>query len=291
MSSGSSPPRQLRESQRYCRRLATGHYENFLVASILLPRRMRQPFYNIYAFCRTADDFADESESPEQALEQLSGLESDLEATFSGDPPQRGLFPALGDTIDTFRISKKPFLDLLSAFRQDQHKCSYENNAELFDYCRRSANPVGHMVLQLGGALNDQNAALSDQICTGLQLANFWQDVGRDHRIGRIYLPREARDRFGVTPEMLAEPSTPSPLRDLLKSLCDEAEERFRTGLPLAENVPRWLAADIRLFAHGGLATLDAIRGIDFDVLRRRPTVGKLKQLSLVAAALTGKLS
>lgn len=280
----------LRHSEQLCRRLATSHYENFLVASILLPKRMRQPFYNIYAFCRTADDLADESPTPEVALAGLDQLQKQVDATFEGTPPTTSLFPALADTIATFRLEKQPFDDLLSAFRQDQHACLYETAGQLLDYCARSANPVGRLVLQLAGSRNTVADNLSDEICTGLQLANFWQDVARDHQIGRIYLPRDARDRFGVSIEMLSETATPTPLKKLLASLCDEAEGHFRRGLPLADHVPKWLAGDIRLFAHGGLATLDAIRRIDFDVLRVRPTVGKIRQMNLVARAILGKL-
>lgn len=283
-------PTGLEESERFCRGLATNHYENFLVASILLPRRMRQPFYNIYAFCRTADDVADESPSPEVALRGLDELQRQIDSTFVGEIPTAGLFPALADTIETFGLDKQPFDDLLSAFRQDQHIHVYETVDQLIDYCSRSANPVGRLVLQLADVLNPTTEGLSDEICTGLQLANFWQDVARDHKIGRIYLPGDARERFGVTAAMLAEHHTPRPLRELLAFLCDEAELFFRRGLPLADHVPGWLSGDVKLFAHGGLATLDAIRKIDFDVLNVRPKVGRMKQLSLVARAFVGKL-
>ncbi|KAA5544508.1 squalene synthase HpnC [Roseiconus nitratireducens] len=280
----------LRNSELVCRRLARSHYENFLVASILLPRRLRQPFYNIYAFCRTADDLADQSPSPEAALTALDDLQSDLDATFAGHPPDTSFFPALAHTVETFDLAKKPFEDLLSAFRQDQHVTQYASMPELIDYCTRSANPVGRIVLQLAGQLNEQTAPLSDQICTGLQLANFWQDVKRDWEIGRVYLPQDACRRHGVQPRDLADSRTPETLKSLLAQLCDDAEAHFHRGLPLAEHVPRWLAGDIRLFAHGGLATLQAIRKIDFDVLRVRPKVTKMVQLKLMTRAATGRL-
>ncbi|QDV46933.1 All-trans-phytoene synthase [Stieleria neptunia] len=302
MSSGTTPPIELKKSQRYCRQLATSHYENFLVASILLPRRMRQPFYNIYAFCRTADDIADESADARTALDGLDRLQTQIDRLFAlqttadhqpqadSPTPTAGLFPALADTVATFRLDKQPFDDLLSAFRQDQRIKQYETTPQLIDYCSRSANPVGRLVLQLADSLDPTTAALSDQICTGLQLANFWQDVSRDHAIGRVYLPADVRERFGVSVSMLAEPSTPPALRESLAFLCDQAENHFRRGLPLADHVPAWLRGDIKLFAHGGLATLDAIRAIDFDVLRVRPKVGKIKQGLLVARATLGKL-
>ncbi|MDV6032639.1 MAG: squalene synthase HpnC [Phycisphaera sp. RhM] len=296
MSSGTTPPIELKKSRRYCRQLATSHYENFLVASILLPRRMRQPFYNIYAFCRTADDFADESADERTALAGLDRLQHQIDRLFAGQPPAdsqaptEGLFPALADTVATYRLDKRPFNDLLSAFRQDQQIKQYESTPQLIDYCSRSANPVGRLVLQLADSLDPTTAALSDEICTGLQLANFWQDISRDHAIGRIYMPADVRERFGVSVSMLAEPSTPPALRELLAFLCDQAENYFHRGLPLVDHVPAWLRSDIKLFAHGGLATLDAIRAIDFDVLRVRPKVGKIKQGLLVGRALLGKL-
>ena len=302
MSSGTTPPIELKKSQRYCRQLATSHYENFLVASILLPRRMRQPFYNIYAFCRTADDVADESPDERTALDGLDHLQNQIDRVFAGQtpadsrppaenqPPAAGLFPALAETVAAYRLDKQPFDDLLSAFRQDQRTKQYETTPQLIDYCSRSANPVGRLVLQLADSLDPTTAALSDEICTGLQLANFWQDISRDHAIGRIYLPADVRKRFGVSVSMLGEPSTPPALRELLAFLCDQAENYFHRGLPLADHVPTWLRSDIKLFAHGGLATLDAIREIDFDVLSVRPEVGKIKQGLLVARALLGKL-
>ena len=282
MSSGIS----LRESQQYCRRLARSHYENFLVASILLPRRHRQPFYNIYAFCRTADDLADLSPDPQSALLSLDELKTDLESLFAGDVPSKGFFPALADTVKRYQLGKQPFDDLLSAFRQDQRIRHYLHFEHLLDYCQRSANPVGHLVLSLGGALNETTAALSNEICTGLQLANLWQDVARDFAIDRIYLPDDLREQFGVTPEMLGLKETPPPLRELLAQLCDQTDGFFDRGLPLVNHVPGWLASDIKLFAHGGRETLNAIRRIDYDVLRIRPTVGKFTQFTLVLRAM-----
>lgn len=251
---------------------------------------MRQPFYNIYAFCRTADDTADESPSAESALAGLDRLQSQIDVTFAGSPPPTSFFPALADTIATYQLEKQPFDDLLSAFRQDQHTSVYETTPQLIDYCMRSANPVGRLILQLADSLNEHAVKLSDQICTGLQLANFWQDVARDRQQGRIYIPADARDQFGVQAAMLDQSTTPPAMRKLLAELCDQAEAYLRRGLPLADHVPKWLSGDIKLFAHGGLATLDAIRKIDFDVLRVRPTVGKFRQATLVVRASLGKL-
>jgi squalene synthase HpnC len=282
-------PRAVLRARRDCRRLVRSHYENFVVASVLLPRRMRQPFYNVYAFCRTADDLADCSSSPEHALTRLDEFQRSLDATFAGNPPA-GPFLALRETIEAFGLPKRPFDELLEAFRQDQRRRRYPDWPSLLDYCRRSANPVGHLVLHLGGCFDEANASLSDRICTGLQLANFWQDVRRDFEIGRVYLPGDAMERHGVTEETLRAPSAPDGFKRLLGELCERTERLFREGLPLADQVPPWLAGDIRLFAHGGLATLQAISAIDFDVLARRPRVSPWRQLKLVGNAWLGRL-
>jgi squalene synthase HpnC len=283
------PEQALIRAQRDCRRLAKSHYENFLVASVLLPRHLRQHFYNVYAFCRIADDYADESPTPTDALARLDNLQRQLDDTFAGRPPQ-SLLLALSDTIEQFGLSQQPFDDLLDAFRQDQSKTTYESFSQLLEYCRRSANPVGRIVLKLGESLNEENAALSDQICTGLQLANFWQDVSRDRKLGRVYLPQDEMRRFGVTESMLDQATTPGALRELLASECVRAEAFFDRGLPLAQRVPGWLSGDIKLFAYGGLATLAAIRNVNFDVLRSRPQVGKWTQIGLLCRARLGRL-
>jgi squalene synthase HpnC len=271
------------------RRLARSHDENFLVASLLLPRRLRQPFYNVYAFCRTGDDLADQSPSAEIALSRLQDFQRQLDDTFAGKPCEN-LFIALAATIDQFDLPQQPFDQLLDAFRQDQHKTRYESFDQLFDYCRRSANPVGRIVLRLGDCFDEENAALSDQICTALQLTNFWQDVARDYVIGRIYVPQDVMSRFGVSESMLGHATTSDELRQLLASECDRAESFFQRGLPLADRVPGWLSSDVKLFVHGGLATLKEIRKIDFDVLRVRPSVSKWRQTGLLVRAMLGLL-
>lgn len=278
-----------KSAEQQTRRLAKSRQENFLVASLLLPRRFRQPFYNVYAFCRTADDLADQSPSPEVALARLQDFQEQLNETFAGRP-RESLFIALATTIDQFGLPQQPFDELLDAFRQDQHTTRYADLDQLFDYCRRSANPVGHIVLRLGNCFDEENAALSDRICTGLQLTNFLQDVARDYAIGRVYLPADLMTRSGVCELMLAQSATSAELRQLLSGECERAETLFRLGLPLADRVPRWLGNDIKLFAHGGLATLAAIRRIDFDVLRVRPTVPKRRQTGLLVRAMLGLL-
>lgn len=279
----------LRHAESLTRALAGVHYENFLVASVLLPRRLRQPFFNIYAYCRIADDTADESPSPELASERLKIFRQYLDAAIDGAPTSN-LFLALGKTIQEFRLPPEPFHHLLDAFEQDQIKTRYQDFDELLHYCKRSANPVGRIVLKLADCSNEETQALSDDICTGLQLANHWQDVGRDFAIGRIYLPQDRWEEYGVDETMFGNPgematSTPQPLRRLIAAQCDLAQQYLDQGLALADRVPKWLAADIKLFAHGGLQTLAAIRRIDHDVLAVRPTVGKAAQFKLMAKA------
>lgn len=293
-SNGSHPPanasgRGWRDSrliaaEKETRRLARSHYENFLVGSILLPRRLRQPFYNVYAFCRSADDLADESASTELAERGLAAFQQALDAIYAGSTSE-GLFVALAHTIEQFRLPKQPFDDLLDAFRQDQRKTGYRTIAELLDYCRRSANSVGRTVLIMAGCDDEQNRRWSDSICTGLQLANFLQDVSSDYQRGRIYLATDEMNRFDVDPSMFTQRPTPRPMRILLSHECARAETYLKQGLKLADRVPGWFASDVRLFAHGGLATLDAIRRIDFDVLRVRPTVSRRRQLWLLGRA------
>lgn len=284
-SSPDSDPELVR-SRLECRRVATSHYENFLVASVLLPREFRQPFFDLYAFCRTADDFADESENSAIALNQIEFYRDQIRRLFRSDPVS-GIIVALADTVQRFNLPQQPFEDLLDAFVQDQSVTRYADESQLHDYCRRSADPVGRLVLAMAGCDDDENVRLSDQICTGLQLANFWQDVARDFHIGRIYLPHSVMRRFEFDDEEIRRAlqerrPTPANVRRAIADQCGAARQRFDAGLPLIDRVPRWLAADIDLFICGGLATLDAIERIDFDVLRQRVQVSKWRQAAWV---------
>ncbi|KAA1260331.1 All-trans-phytoene synthase [Rubripirellula obstinata] len=281
----------VRHAESLTRALAGMHYENFLVASVLLPRRLRQPFFNVYAYCRIADDLADESSSPSVATERLQTLRQHFDAAIAGSPTSN-LFLALTKTMQEFDLPPDPFHHLLDAFEQDQIKTRYQDFDELLHYCQRSANPVGRIVLKLADCCNEETESLSDDICTGLQLANHWQDVGRDFAIGRIYLPMDRWDEFGVdesmfgTPGEAAQLSTPMPLRRMIEAQCDLAQQYLDRGLSLADRVPKWIAADIKLFAHGGLQTLAAIRKVDYDVLAVRPKVSKTVQIKLIAKAM-----
>ncbi len=286
----SDAPVSLAQAEIFCRRLAKSHYENFLVATVFLPRRLRQPFFNVYAFCRTADDLADESPSPEIASEELDRFQSLLDQAFAGRPHSE-IFVALKHTATQFELPQEPFDRLLIAFRQDQTQTRYETRAELLHYCHHSANPVGEILLRLCGCLSTENVRLSDQICTGLQLVNFWQDVKRDFAIGRIYLPRETMHRFHVSEDELRTDSASSKLRQAIAVETEYAEQCLLRGLSLAEVVPPWFARDVQLFVHGGIAVAQAIRKQDFDVLRTRPIVSKRVQLGLLVKAWLGRLS
>lgn len=272
----------IAEAREYCRRLATTHYENFSVASRLLPRELQQHFYNVYGYCRWADDLADETNDPERSLALLDWWEEELRACYAGQS-QHPVFVALAETIAEFQIPIEPFLDLLRAFRQDQTTPRYATFDELLGYCRGSADPVGRLVLSLGRSRDETNDVLSDSICTGLQLANFWQDVRRDRAKGRIYLPQDDLVRFGVGEADLDRPTATPEFRRLLKFEVDRAEVFLRRGLPLVARMPRGLNGDIWLFAQGGLRILAKIRALDYDVLHERPRVTKFDQMRLLA--------
>jgi len=278
-----SPPLSPGKSRRYCRRLAKSHYENFTVASWLLPWGLRQHFYNIYAYCRWADDLADESGDPKRALALLNWWERELRDCYRGQA-RHPVFIALAQTIHEFEISQDPFVDLLVAFRQDQRVRRYEDFGKLLEYCRYSANPVGRLVLYLGRCYSHERAQLADAICTGLQLANFWQDVARDWDRGRVYLPVADCRRFGYDDGMFARREANEAFRRMMAAQVDQAEGFLRRGMPLVRMAPSRLRLDICLFAHGGLAVLDAIRARNYDVWSSRPVISKYQKLQLAAS-------
>lgn len=269
------------QARRYCRRLARSHYENFTVVSWGLPRRLRQHFYNIYAYCRWADNLADLAPDPRHGLVWLSWWESHLRACFQ-NRAIHPVFIALQETIQQFRIPPDPFLDLLVAFRQDQQVTRYDTFDQLLAYCRYSANPVGRLVLYVAECYDPQRAALSDAICTGLQLANFWQDVAEDWKKGRIYIPLAHLRRFGGDETPIIRGSVTPNFKRALAAACDEAEGWLLRGRPLIGLVPSFLRLDTALFIEGGLAILRAIRQQDYDVLSRRPTLSRWQKIGLV---------
>ncbi len=280
-----SPAPSFAEASAYCRQLAQSHYENFTVASWLLPRSLRPHFHHIYAYCRWADDLADETCSSDESIRLLEWWEEQLDACYAGTT-QHPVFVALAPTIQAFTIPKEPFVDLLNAFRQDQFVREYHTFSQLLDYCRNSANPVGRLVLHLGRCHDAERTALSDSICTGLQLANFWQDVSRDYDKGRIYLPREDRERFGYTGDAYRGRQFNQAFARLMEFEVCRAEKYLRDGLPLLELVPRWLRIDVSLFIRGGLAILAAIRDQRYNVWQQRPTLSKWRKAGLVLDAM-----
>lgn len=271
-------------AEAYCRHLARGHYENFVVASWFLPRRLRQHFYNVYAYCRCADDLADETGDPAKSLDLLAQWEDQLDACYHGEV-EHPVFVALQRTIGEFGIPSEPFRDLLIAFRRDQQMTRCESIDELLDYCRYSANPVGRLVLYLGRCHTADRTVLSDSICTGLQLANLWQDLGRDVAAGRCYLPRDVCRQHGYDESMLARRELNDPFRRMMRAEVDRAAALLTRGAPLAECVPRGLRREIMLFVGGGLEVLKGIERIGYDVWQRRPRVGRVATVRLLLRA------
>jgi squalene synthase HpnC len=279
----------LEEARAYCERLAKSHYENFSVATWFLPRRLRQHFYNVYAYCRISDDLGDEVGDPQQSLELLDQWEAELNACYAGSP-KHPVFVALAETVKQFNIPQHEFSDLLIAFRQDQTTTRFETFDDILAYCRYSANPVGHLVLYLGGYSDAKRQQLSDYTCTALQLANFWQDVFVDYGKGRIYLPLEDLRRFGVTGKDIAQRRATPQFVSMMKFEVERARDWFARGLPLVNMVNRELAIDLELFSRGGQEILNAIERQGFDVLRVRPEISNSRKLLLVLRAAVGKL-
>jgi squalene synthase HpnC len=279
----------LSEAQGYCERLAKSHYENFSVATWFLPAKLRQHFYNVYSYCRISDDLGDEVGNAQQSLELLDLWEAELNACYAGSP-RHPVFVALAETIKQFGIPQHEFSDLLIAFRRDQTITRFETFDDILGYCKYSANPVGHLVLYLGGYSDAERQKLSDYTCTALQLANFWQDVTVDYLKGRIYLPLEDLRRFGVSEQQIAEGKATSQFIELMKFEVQRAREWFDRGLPLIKVVSKELAVDLELFSRGGQETLNAIESQGFDVLRRRPVISNARKLWLVVRAAVGKI-
>lgn len=282
----STQPERIRQAFAHTAELA-GHYENFTVVSWLLPRKLRPHFVNVYAFCRHADDLADESGDPQQAQRLLIELREDVLRMYDGEPKEL-IQAALQQTVRQFKIPPDPFLKLIDAFLQDQRINRYETYEQVVDYCRRSADPVGHLVLYLCGYGDAERQRLSDFTCTGLQLANFWQDVGNDLDRGRIYIPREDMVRFGVREEdVVAKRFTPAFAR-MMEFEVKRTLKLFDQGETLLPMVHRRVRTDVALYGRGGRAILAAIRRIGYNTLEHRPTIGRWTKLSLLARYLIG---
>jgi squalene synthase HpnC len=281
----------LDEARAWCHALATSHYENFHVATFFLPRRVRPHFDSLYAFCRVSDDLGDEVGDTRTAVRLLTAWGAMLDECY--DAPQRSrhpVFVALRQTVVACDLPRQLFHDLLRAFLQDQVKTEYATWDEAVEYSRYSANPVGRLVLMVCGYRDERRALLSDSICTGLQLANFWQDVVRDAAIPRRYLPSEYMDRFGVAEGQIEGRVFTPEFGAMMRALVDRTREMLRQGAAISATVDPELRVTLDLFRKGGEAILDGIAAQQYDVLRGRPVVTKRKKLLLLLEAAVGKL-
>ncbi|MFC5462862.1 squalene synthase HpnC [Massilia niabensis] len=263
------------------------HYENFPVASILMPRRLVPAVETIYAFARGADDIADEGDAaPAERLAGLAEYEAALDDIAAGRPPARPLFARLGQVVAQYQLPLQPLHDLLSAFRQDVVTTRYGDYARLLDYCRRSANPVGRLMLALYRVEGERDLVEADAICSALQLINFWQDVGIDMAKGRIYLPLEDLARFGVAEADIEAGLDTPPWRALMAFELERARALMLSGAPLATRLPGRIGWELRFVVQGGLRILEGIERANYDVYRQRPTIGKRDYLVMLGRAL-----
>ncbi len=299
---GTDAPVSLESAQDYCRKIALGHYENFPVVSWALPRELRQHFFNVYAFCRWADDLGDEVQDADDSLRLLAWWRSQLiecyQQVSGSDADQRSLdtrlhpvFIALKPSIIEFDLPQQAFDDLIQAFEQDQSVCNYQTFEQLLEYCQKSANPVGRLVLHLCRTVSPQTLVWSDSICTGLQLANFWQDVARDYAMGRVYLPAEDCERFGYTQAHWEQNLYNEQFEQLMQFEVDRARQFLREGLSLVSHLPGRLQIDIDLFARGGLKILDRIEELQFNVWKKRPIVSRFDFLFLLMQSFVRRFS
>ena len=254
--------------------METEHYENFPVASILMPSRLRRPVGLIYRFAREADDFADEGDlQPAERLALLDSFSRELDRIQAGQTPEIAWFSELAAIIREHQLPLQLFHDLLSAFSQDVVKARYATYPELLDYCRRSANPVGRLLLVLYGAATPQNNAWSDAICSSLQLINFWQDVAIDYRKNRIYFPQDDMAQHGITEKDIASANCDDKWRALMRFEVTRTREFLRSGAPLGRELKGRLGLEMRMIIAGGDRILSKIINVDYDVFRRRPVL------------------
>ena len=298
-------------AHQYCQRLARSHYENFTVGSWLVPKDKLRHIYAVYAYCRTVDDLGDEATldrqgCPPSEADAISLLAAGLEGStdkFGGDDrayrlalldlwqaeletcysglPTHPVMVALRESIEAFDLPREPFLKLIEANRMDQRNRRYPTYDDLLYYCDHSANPVGRLFLYLFGYRDEERQRMADATCTALQLTNFWQDVARDYRKGRIYLPLEDLARFGYTEEELARGAATPEFRQLLAFEVERAMDLFRQGAPLAATLDGVARLDVALFTRGGVAVLEAIRKQRYDVLTGRPSLSRARKAGL----------
>jgi squalene synthase HpnC len=272
------------EAEAYTAWLAASHYENFHVASVLLPRRLRQDFVNLYAFCRWADDLGDEIGDTAESLRLLAWWRDQLGRMYAGEVGHP-VFLALRRTVERHGLPREPLEDLIRAFVQDQTVKRYRTWEEVFAYCRCSANPVGRLVLRLFGYSDPERQRLSDATCTALQLANFWQDVSQDLDRGRIYLPLELLAAHGCPEsDVVGRRATPA-FRAALSEAVAVARRLFHEGLPLGRTLDRRLGLEVERCSRGGVRILDKIERQQFDVFRRRPRVSRTERVWILAGA------
>lgn len=281
----------LDEAQAWCHQLATSHYENFHVATFFLPRKVQPHFESIYAYCRAADDLGDEVADPAVALRLLDAWGSMLDECY--DTPERSIHPvfvALHETVRGCGVPRELFADLLHAFRIGQVKTTYDTWDELLVYSHYSANPVGRLVLWVCGYKEESFALLSDKVCTALQLANFWQDVVEDAERGRRYIPAEDMLRFGVDEGQIEGRVFTPEFRAMIEGLVVRTRGMLHEGGEISSHVDKELAVILDMFRKAGDAILDGITAQDFDVLRGRPVVTRVKKVFLLVDALVAKL-
>jgi squalene synthase HpnC len=273
------------QSTLYTHWLATHHYENFHVVSFLLPKHLHQDFYNVYSYCRWADDLGDEIGDTQESLRLLEWWSRELDRMYAGEA-QHPVFVALSETVKKFDIPKQPFADLVRAFIQDQTVTRYADWAGVLDYCVYSANPVGRLVLYLCGYSDAERQRLSDATCTGLQLANFWQDVTVDQGKDRVYLPLDLLARHNYTVEEMFAHKFDDRFREVMREAVVTARKFFITGFPLARMVNKRLSVDLELFSAGGMCVLDKIEKQNYDVLSRRPSISTLERAGVLVGTL-----
>jgi len=269
--------------------MSAGHYENFPVASVLLPVPLRHPVSVIYRFARSADDFADEGDVPAaERLAQLDVYRQELRRLEAGAAPQQALFVELGRIVNQYRLPLPLFHALLDAFAQDVVKNRYADFADLMDYCRRSADPVGRLLLHLFGAATEENLKLSDAICSSLQLINFWQDVAIDWRKNRIYLPQDEMQRYGVSERQIAAGDASGQWKALMRFQVERARTMITAGAPLGSALPGRIGLEIRTIVQGGLRILEKIDKVEGDVYHHRPVLKTWDWPLILAGALAG---
>ncbi len=273
------------DSLSYTRWLATSHYENFHVVSFLLPKRLHQDFYNVYAFCRWADDLGDEMGDTAESLRLLGWWREQLQAMYGGRA-SHPVFVALSGTVRRHDLPVQPFDDLIQAFQQDQTVTRYRDWDGVLEYCRYSANPVGRLLLMLCGYRDAARFELSDATCTALQLANHWQDVSVDLVKDRVYIPLHIIEKHGYSVERLYRREFTPQFAAVMREIVDGARALFLKGLPLASRVDRRLAVDLDLFSRGGMRVLDKIEQQGYNVLARRPVVSKVERAGLLLASI-----